>query len=93
VDVEYEAKGRLITVQGYQMEKKISIPIKQHSHFENHLSFLQDTGSDDDHMEYESFIELCNVCGNFMKNSTIFVHHCYIEDGGLFSSYTAMYMK
>ena len=41
----------LITVQGYQTEKKISIPLEQHSHFENHLSLLQDIGSDDDYME------------------------------------------
>jgi hypothetical protein len=44
-------KADLVTVQAYRTEKKISIPIEQHSHFENHLSLLQDTGSDDDHME------------------------------------------
>jgi hypothetical protein len=44
-------KATLVTVQGYQMEKKISISLEQHSHFENHLSLLQDIGSDDDHME------------------------------------------
>jgi hypothetical protein len=44
-------KADLITVQGYRIEKKISIPLEQHSHFENHLSLLQDTGSEDDHME------------------------------------------
>jgi hypothetical protein len=44
-------KIELIAVQGYQTEKKISIPLEQHSHFENHLSLLQDTGSNDDHME------------------------------------------
>jgi hypothetical protein len=44
-------KADLITVQGYRTEKKISIPFEQHFHFENHLSLLQDTGSDDDHME------------------------------------------
>jgi hypothetical protein len=44
-------KANLVTVQGYQTEKKISIPLEQHSHFENHLSLLQDIGSDDDHIE------------------------------------------
>jgi hypothetical protein len=44
-------KADLLTVQGYRTEKKISIPLEQHSHFENHLSLLQDTGSEDDHME------------------------------------------
>jgi hypothetical protein len=44
-------KADLLTVQGYRIEKKISIPLEQHSHFENHLSLLQDTGSEDDHME------------------------------------------
>ena len=44
-------KADLVTVQGYQTEKKISICLKQHSHFKNHLSLLQDTRSDDDHME------------------------------------------
>jgi hypothetical protein len=44
-------KADLITVQGYRTEKKISIPFEQHFHFENHLSLLQDIGSDDDHME------------------------------------------
>jgi hypothetical protein len=44
-------KADLVIAQGYQTEKKISIPLQQHSHFENHLSLLQDTRSDDDHME------------------------------------------
>jgi hypothetical protein len=44
-------KANLVTMQGYRTENKISIPLEQHSHFENHLSLLQDTGSDDDHME------------------------------------------
>jgi hypothetical protein len=44
-------KANLVTMQGYQTEKKISIPLEQNSHFENHLSLLQDTGSNDDHME------------------------------------------
>jgi hypothetical protein len=44
-------KVNLIAVQGYRTENKISIPLEQHFHFENHLSLLQDTGSDDDHME------------------------------------------
>jgi hypothetical protein len=44
-------KANLVTMQGYQTEKKISIPLEQNSHFENHLSLLQDIGSDDDHME------------------------------------------
>jgi hypothetical protein len=44
-------KADLITVQGYRTEKKVSIPLEQHSHFENHLSLLQDTGSDDDLMK------------------------------------------
>jgi hypothetical protein len=44
-------KADLVTVQGYRTEKKISIPFEQHFHFENHLSLLQDIGSDDDHME------------------------------------------
>jgi hypothetical protein len=39
------------TVQGYQTEKKIFIPLKQHFHFENHLFLLQDTRSDNDHVE------------------------------------------
>jgi hypothetical protein len=44
-------KSDLVTVQGYRMEKKISIPGEQHSHFQNHLSLVQDIGSDDDHEE------------------------------------------
>jgi hypothetical protein len=64
-------KANLLTMQGYQTKKKISIPLEQHPHFENHLSLLQDIGSDDDHMDYESFIEICNVCRNFMKNSNL----------------------
>jgi hypothetical protein len=44
-------KADLLTVQGFRIEKKILIPLEQHSHFENHLSLLQDTGSKDDHTE------------------------------------------
>jgi hypothetical protein len=44
-------KSDLVTVQGYRTEKKISIPGEQHFHFQNHLSLVQDTGSDDDHEE------------------------------------------
>jgi hypothetical protein len=40
-----------IAVQGYRTEKKIFILLEQQSHFENHLSLLQDRGSNDDHME------------------------------------------
>ena len=86
-------KTDLVTRQGYQTKKKNFVPLEQHFHFENHLSFLQDIGSDDDHMELESFIEICNVHRKFMKNSIVFVHHYYTIDGGLFLSYTAIYMK
>jgi hypothetical protein len=44
-------KADLIIVQKYRTEEKISIPFEEHFHFEHHLSLLQDTGSDDDHME------------------------------------------
>jgi hypothetical protein len=44
-------KADLITMQGYRTKKKISIPLEQHAHFENHVSFVQDTGSNDDHMK------------------------------------------
>jgi hypothetical protein len=47
----------------------------------------------DDLMEYESFIEIYNVCRNFRKNSIVFVHHYYTVDGGLSFNYTTMYMK
>jgi hypothetical protein len=44
-------KANVVTMQGYQTEKKISIHLEQHSHFENRRSLLQDTRSDIDHME------------------------------------------
>jgi hypothetical protein len=51
MDAKNKVEADLVTMQGYQTEKKISIPLEQNSHFENHLSLLQDTGSNDDHME------------------------------------------
>ena len=51
-------KANVLTIQGYQTEKKISTPLEQHSHFENHLSLLQNTGSKDDHMENDKFIDI-----------------------------------
>jgi hypothetical protein len=44
-------KSDLITIEGNWTEKKISILGEQHSHFQNYLSLLQDTESDDDHVE------------------------------------------
>ena len=44
-------KANVVTMQGHQTEKKISIPLEQHSHLENHHFLLQDIGSDNDHME------------------------------------------
>jgi hypothetical protein len=46
-----KSRPDLITVQGYCTEKKISIPMEQQFHFENHLALLRDIGSDDEYIE------------------------------------------
>jgi hypothetical protein len=46
-----EILGRTTFLDTLSLTVLISIPLEQHSHFENHLSLLQDTGSKDDHME------------------------------------------
>jgi hypothetical protein len=52
-------KADFTTVQGYQT-------VKQHFHFQNHLSLLQDTRSNDDHVKYDSMMGISKMFRNFM---------------------------
>ena len=52
-------KADFTTVQGYQM-------VEQHFYFQNHLSLLQDTRYNDDHIKYESMMGISKMFRNLM---------------------------